>query len=373
MIPVPIGAGDAAPGYRRVLVWLWHELRIGLAISLIATVFISTLFRDSFLRTLVYSLCIGLSIQFLIEAGRYGGVAWLRRRDPLCLPSQAQWPGWGLMGPWLVVSALIGYFGGSLLGDLLTGERRTHNPLGPDLRPLALILMLSLAFTVGAVYFLYSRGRLATLQAAAEAAQRSAAEAQLKLLQSQLEPHMLFNTLANLRVLIGADPARAQTMLDRLIAFLRATLAASRSGSHSLADEFARIDDYLALMAVRMGARLAVRIDLPAALRELPVPALLLQPLVENAIRHGLEPKVDGGRIEVRARREGDALVLEVRDTGGGLSADHPDDSSRFGLRQVRERLAALYGGRASLTLQAAQDDQGGVLARLRLPLPDAP
>ncbi|HSW25542.1 MAG TPA: hypothetical protein VLJ62_22470, partial [Burkholderiaceae bacterium] len=122
MMPVPIGAGDAAPGYRRVLVWLWHELRIGLPISLIATVFISTLFRDSFLRTLVYSLCIGLSIQFLIEAGRYGGVAWLRRRDPLCLPSQAQWPGWGLMGPWLVVSALIGYFGGSLLGDLLTGE-----------------------------------------------------------------------------------------------------------------------------------------------------------------------------------------------------------------------------------------------------------
>ena len=184
----------------------------------------------------------------------------------------------------------------------MTGERRTHNPLGPDLRPLALILMLSLGFTVSAVYFLYSRGRLAALQAAAEAAQRSAAEAQLKLLQSQLEPHMLFNTLANLRVLIGADPVRAQTMLDRLIAFLRATLAASRSGSHALADEFARIDDYLALMAVRMGARLAVRIELPAALRELPVPALLLQPLVENAIRHGLEPKVDGGRIEVRAR-----------------------------------------------------------------------
>ena len=89
------------------------------------------------------------------------------------------------------------------------------------------------------------------------AAERSAAEAQLKLLQSQLEPHMLFNTLANLRVLIGTDPARAQAMLDRLIAFLRATLTASRSGSHALADEFDRLGDYLALMAVRMGPRLA--------------------------------------------------------------------------------------------------------------------
>jgi sensor histidine kinase YesM len=126
-------------------------------------------------------------------------------------------------------------------------------------------------------------------------------------------------------------------------------------------------------MAVRMGARLTVRIELPAALRDLPVPPLLLQPLVENAIRHGLEPKVDGGRIEISARREGDALLLEVRDTGGGLSADHPGDGSRFGLRQVRERLAALYGERASLTLQAAGDDQGGVLARIRLPLPGAP
>jgi len=124
---------------------------------------------------------------------------------------------------------------------------------------------------------------------------------------------------------------------------------------------------------VRMGARLAVRIDLPAALRALPVPALLLQPLVENAIRHGLEPQVDGGRVEVGARRDGAVLLLEVRDTGGGLAADRPGDGSRFGLRQVRERLAALYGERASLTLQAAGDDQGGVLARIRLPLPGAP
>jgi hypothetical protein len=373
MNTTPMPAGDAAPGRWGVLVWLWHELRVGLPISLMAAVFISTMFRDPFVRTLIYSLCIGLSIQFLIEAGRYSSSAWLRRRDPSSMRPDSSWPGWAWMAPWSVAAAVIGYFGGSLLADLLTGEHHTRNPLGTDLRPLALILMLSLGFTVSAVYFFYSRGRLAGLQAQAEAAQRSATEAQLKLLQSQLEPHMLFNTLANLRVLIAADPARAQTMLDRLIAFLRATLAASRSGTHALADEFARIDDYLALMAVRMGPRLAVRIDLPAALRELPVPALLLQPLVENAIRHGLEPKVDGGRVEVCARRDGETLWLEVRDTGVGPMPERADDGSRFGLRQVRERLATLYGDRASLTLQAAPGEAGGALATVRIPVSKMP
>src|SRR5512138_1333345 len=286
-----VAAGADMPERWPMLAWLWRELRIGLSISLIAATFISTMFRDPFVRTLIYSLCIGLSIQALIEAGRYLGSAWRLKREPGNPQATARWPGWGWMAPWAVLSAVIGYFGGSLLADALIGQHRTHFPFGPDLHALSLILMLSLGFTISAVYFLHSRGRMATLQALTEAAQRSAAEAQLRLLQSQLEPHMLFNTLANLRVLIGTDAERAQAMLDRLIAFLRATLAASRSGSHTLADEFARVDDYLALIAVRMGSRLQVRLDLPPELRGGAVPALLLQPLVENSVRHGLEPK----------------------------------------------------------------------------------
>ena len=270
MSDLSMPAGATAPGRWRVLQWLWHELRVGLPISLMAAVFISTMFRDPFGRTLIYSLCIGLSIQFLIEGGRYLGTAWRRRRDPASVRHGSLWPGWAWMGPWSVGAAVIGYFGGSLLADLLTGQHHTRDPLGADLRPLSLILMLSLGFTVSAVYFFYSRGRLAALQAAAEAAQRSAAEAQLKLLQSQLEPHMLFNTLANLRVLIGADPVRAQTMLDRLIAFLRATLSGvaqrlARAGRRSSR----ACDDYLALMAVRMGAAAgSIAVELPDALRD---------------------------------------------------------------------------------------------------------
>jgi sensor histidine kinase YesM len=190
---------------------------------------------------------------------------------------------------------------------------------------------------------------------------------------------MLFNTLANLRVLITLDPPRAQAMLDRLIGYLRATLGASRSDTHPLSVEFALLDDYLALMALRMGARLQVQLDLPESLRALPVPPLLLQPLVENSIRHGLEPKVAGGRVEVRAAAQGDRLLLTVRDTGVGLAASLAPadggalDGSGYGTGHVAERLDALYGARARFTLRPADDREGGTLAEVNLPLPTAP
>ena len=159
---------------------------------------------------------------------------------------------------------------------------------------------------------------------------------------------MLFNTLANLRALIATDPERATQMLDSLIDYLRTTLQASRATFHSLADEFDRLGDYLALMQVRMGPRLTCTLDLPPELAAQPVPTLLLQPLVENAIKHGLEPKIEGGSIAVSARREGDNIVLDVIDSGVGLK-----DGSGFGLTQVRERLQATYGSHGAIYLGA--------------------
>jgi sensor histidine kinase YesM len=120
-------------------------------------------------------------------------------------------------------------------------------------------------------------------------------------------------------------------------------------------------------MGVRMGARLQTQLSLPEELRAVGVPPLLLQPLVENSIKHGLEPKVAGGRIEVSAQRDGGMLVLSVLDSGVGLEATAQPGESRFGLQQVRERLQTLHGGRASLELQDAAG--GGTLARIRLPL----
>ena len=179
---------------------------------------------------------------------------------------------------------------------------------------------------------------------------------------------MLFNTLANLRALIGLDPPAAQQMLDRLNAYLRATLNASRATQHALSAEFSRLADYLDLMALRMGPRLQVTLDLPDALADVPVPPLLLQPLVENAIQHGLEPRVPGGALTVRAWRQGEHLMLEVADTGVGFDpADVRPD--RFGLTQVRERVATAYGGAGAVQWHSAP----GAGTQVRLALPMAP
>ncbi|MEO6292056.1 MAG: histidine kinase, partial [Burkholderiaceae bacterium] len=203
-------------------------------------------------------------------------------------------------------------------------------------------------------FFFYANGKSHFLKSALELSQRQAAESQLKLLESQLEPHMLFNTLANLRVLISTDPERATTMLDHMVAYLRATLGGSRAVMHPLSMEFDRLRDYLELMTIRMGPRLSYALDLPTELANHPVPPLILQPLVENAIKHGLEPKVEGGSIHVTARLEGEQVILEVNDTGvGGVSISQPRDTTGFGLTQVAERLTNTYGSLGTINFIA--------------------
>jgi len=323
---------------------------------------------------LLYSFSIGGACMLIIDAGRLLLAALLDalRRLRGLPPSDAGFEsGWRGLLVLLPVAVLGGPPLGTALADAI-GGLQTPSLLdwrNPNTR---VTLTLALVGTATSVFVFSALERLANARAAAEAAQRVAAENQLRLLQSQLEPHMLFNTLANLRVLIGLDPQRAQAMLDRLIAFLRATLNASRRDSQPLSDEFQQLDDYLALMAVRMGARLSVSFTLPPDLAALPVPPLLLQPLVENAIKHGLEPKVEGGRIAVDAQREGQRLTLTVRDSGIGLGTASTGGTA-FGLEQVRTRLATLFGARATLTLQAAADADGGTLATIQLPLDRAP
>ena len=301
-----------------------------------------------FLLNLLYSQCIGLSIWALVDLGRLLFIKnWAahQRRLLLVVP----------------LGVVLGYSGGIFLAGWLAGEDIAAYVLAQPGKAISLLVM-SLAAGVALTYYFLSREQLNEARARAEALQRQAAESQLKLLQTQLEPHMLFNTLANLRVLIGTDPALATDMLDRLIAYLRATLQASRTPTHSLQDEFERLQDYLELMAVRMGPRLAYTLDLPPGLANHQIPSLLLQPLVENAIKHGLEPKVRGGSITVRASCEGHARIrLEVADTGVGLHAlmqGHIDIDTNggFGLAQVRQRLQTTYGPQATIDLIANND-----------------
>ena len=331
---------------------------------------LTTFSRSGFRSNLIYAFSIGLFCWLIIDGGRHA-VAHvqerLRTERGLSAAAIHGFPGW----PWMIAIVLLGMLLGPTLGmamaDLLTGN---HSPslLQLESPGARVTLVITVLASIISVFTLSVLERLARTRALAEAAQRAAAENQLKLLESQLEPHMLFNTLANLRVLIGVDANRAQAMLDQLIAFLRATLSASRVAKHPLRDEFARLADYLALMQVRMGERLQSRFDLPDGLAAAMVPPLLLQPLVENAIKHGLEPNVAGGRVDVSARLEGQQLVLRVRDTGVGL-AGSAGDGTRFGLTQVRARLTALYGAGAALELSTVDDDVGGTLATVHLPL----
>jgi LytS/YehU family sensor histidine kinase len=239
-------------------------------------------------------------------------------------------------------------------------------------RQLLLSVLMSGVIGMIITYYFYSSGKSEHLEQKVNEATRLATEARLKLLEAQLEPHMLFNTLANLRMLIGLDAPRAQDMLDHIIAYLRATLSASRASTHPLQREFDRLHDYLELMTVRMGPRLRYTLDLPAELAQHNVPTLLLQPLVENSIQHGLEPKVEGGSLTISARREGDTVVLEVSDTGMGFdptdpSFTHPVSPDKgFGVQQIRERLAAVYGAQGTIEFVAAR--AGGAKARVRFP-----
>ncbi|HSI57443.1 MAG TPA: histidine kinase [Ideonella sp.] len=324
----------------------------------------------------LYSICIGTSCWALIDGSRQAVARLqLRRAGPHAAALREGWPGWLWMTPLIVFGGMLGFLLGSLLADQLTGLS-TALPWRTGWRGWVAVMAMSVAATVAATGYFYASSRIASAEAEVAQVGRLAAETQLKLLESQLEPHMLFNTLANLRALIGVDPARAQAMLDQLIDFLRATLSASRATLHPLSAEFARLADYLALMQIRMGDRLQVELALPPALAAVPVPPLLLQPLVENAIKHGLEPQRAGGVIRISARQAGASLVLEVLNTGRGLAAptrpaEPPDAASGFGLAQVRERLATLYGERASFTLAAGPDGLGST-ATVRLPL-DAP
>lgn len=328
-----------------------------------------------FWQNAVDSVCIAMACWFTIDLMRIPAARWAHRNDPPGSPEGASnWPGWPLMLAIVAVGTVIGFTAGGYVSGLVTGRPLPGFLRSSDIGSALALLLAAMVPGTMITYWFYSRETIAAQEAAVQLARRQAAEHQLKLLESQLEPHMLFNTLANLRVLIGIDPPRAQAMLDQLIAFLRSTLNASRSERHPLSAEFARTADYLALMQVRMGARLQTRLTLPEALAGAEVPPLLLQPLVENAIKHGLEPSVHGGRIDLAATRDGADLVLTVRDTGVGLAAPSSDpNGTRFGLTQVRERLAALYGARARLDLADATDAEGGTRATIRLPYDTLP
>jgi signal transduction histidine kinase len=198
---------------------------------------------------------------------------------------------------------------------------------------------------------------------------RQLAESKLRLLQLQIEPHFLFNTLGSAQQLAERGAPDAARLIADLIRFLRASTPSMRGETATMKDEGVLIAAYLAIMQTRLGARLAYSIDVPTGLASLTVPPGMLITLVENAIKHGIEPLPEGGTIAVTARREtaGDAstLVVTVADTGAGIASTSAPGQG-IGLANIRERLALLYGDRGELTLE--ENEPRGFVARLSLP-----
>jgi signal transduction histidine kinase len=287
----------------------------------------------------------------------------LRRIDQLSL--------WGVMVSYTVLGALIVQIG-AFAASWLPGFEEIR---GWMLSPQWYVTSFVISFLVSLTMTLAWRARAHALERAAAAAkererlqiaERAAAEANLRALQAQIEPHFLFNTLANVVSLIEPAPQKARLMLQDFIEYLRASLASTRARQSTLGREAELMRAFLRLIQIRMGDRLRFRVDVPEALQRALFPPMLLQPLIENAIKHGLEPTIQGGEVVVRATSQPGFIEITVEDSGRGFQGDA---QSGLGLANVRERLAGLYGPAASFVIENRSPPPG---TRITLRVPAA-
>ena len=250
----------------------------------------------------------------------------------------------------------------------VTPEQRNISELDEALLSLAKVMMTFCYFVFGggmATIAYFSEQRRAS--ARAQLLQRLESDLRLSVLQAQLEPHFLFNTLAAIRPLIRLDQDRAEAAFDSLAAHLRAVIPSTRSSSEgpvsTLAQQVAVCSGYMELMKIRMTDRLDFEVDVPDELKALPFPPLMLVSLVENAVKHGLEPNPMGGKVKVTARLAGSDLEVSVADDGAGLQGGL---SGGLGLANIREQLAVRYGDRARL--EVASQPGGGTVAKIVVP-----
>lgn len=301
---------------------------------------------DLFLANFIYSQCIGFSIALI-------NTMTLSRM-------QAGWLRWAALALTLPASIVVG----TSLAFWFSGEGSW------DQRYVLQTLYVGLFFGIIASITSILFGRIGRLNREIEQRQRNLIEsekrqmeAQLKMLQAQIEPHFLFNTLANVAGLIDADPALAKQLLTRLNDWLRIALQRTRSEQTLLGDELDMLENYLQMLKIRFGDRLRWQVEADEAVRQHRFPPMLLQPLVENAVRHGIEPKLGGGEIAIHVHLNDTNLRIEVSDTGVGLVNEK---GAGTGLANIRARLSALFGEQARLLTH--HNSKGGVTAILELP-----
>ena len=254
------------------------------------------------------------------------------------------------------------------LSELGEEERTVHVRLGNYMPQFAfLFIMLSMAIKIahGRTVRAEAKAAEAHHTAEEESLKRQVVEARMAAMQAQVEPHFLFNTLASIDHLIETDPARASTMQKNLIALLRASMPAMREKSTNLGRELEVVRPYLEILKVRMGERLQPQVTVPEGLYSADFPPMMLQSLVENSIKHGLEPKAEGGSIKVSAEVIHGKLAVSVADTGVGF-AKAPTAGTGTGLTNVRERLSLIYGDAAEMKI--AENTPSGTRVTIVVP-----
>ena len=272
---------------------------------------------------------------------------------------------WLAVVPWktLLIVSVLGIILVGLL-DEATGTHAYHTPF---------LLFILVSAIIKAVAGGKRRADLtakqATQRAESEQLERTVLEARMGALQAQIEPHFLFNTLASIDQLIETDPPRASKMQQSLIRYLRSALPQMRDGGRpTLGQQVDLSSAFLEIMAMRMEARLQTIVNVPEGLKSAVFPSMMLQTLVENAIKHGLEPKGAGGRLEINADIVDGQLAVHVLDNGVGFM---PKADDGVGLANIRERLRALYNGRAELIISVPST--GGTCATIKVPYEIAP
>jgi sensor histidine kinase YesM len=301
---------------------------------------------------MIYSHSIGLSIFTSTH------LLWLRHRSDEIVALD------------IVIGIALGSVVGSFIGGSLTGT--LDYLLSNSMSALGANVMLGLIFGSAIGHYFFSNYKMTGAKLELQqrenqqlTAQKELAETQLRLLQAQIEPHFLFNTLSNIHSLIETDPRRASTVLEAFSDYLRASLRRSRKGDTTLHDELDLINAYIEIQQARMGKRLRFKMEIPEQLLDLPCPPMLVQPLVENAVVHGIEPQVQGGVVELHATLSEQRLCISVNDDGAGFGG--MKGGQGLALDNIRARLNALYGDTAKL--QIHKRDSGGVEVVLQLPL----
>jgi len=320
----------------------------------IAVLLLAVGFSPKFWQTFIFSQCVGLTICSFVMLVAFH---FFRERGEV-------------MRAVLTLTTIpVGAICGILLGEKAAGMQLGEWNLANQYiwRVAGVSMMLGFLVTP----FFYNRKKLADTLALAQeehirrlSSEKLAAEADLKRLQAQIEPHFLFNTLSNILSLMDTEPAKAKSMQLDLIRYLRTSLGRTRDRETTLGQEIDLIRAYLDIYKIRMGPRLSYGIDVPAALLQSPLPPMLLQPLVENALIHGLEPKIEGGRITLTAVADNGILTLEIADTGNGICPNHRPG---VGLTNVKKRLEQLFGPKGRLAI--IENQPSGVIVRIEIPL----